>query len=652
MSPRNSGPFLLASVALALTLGNSARAATAAVAPWTPFGPGGGTVQALAVDPHDPAVVYAVGSADFYNLSGSLCRSTDGGATWKALVPAEFVVIDPRRPATIYAGGSNLLRSTDAGSSWIDITPRLAAGETPFFTTLAVAPGGVLLAADQGRLLRSTDGGGTWSVAAEGTPTLRAILVDPVDPRRAYFLSDDALFKSDDGGAHWTLAGQPENSGTGFYGAGFALAPSTPKTLYVLEAGDDRVFRSDDGAATWRRVGSAPSMNFPLRLLVDPRSPDRLYVAGGAGVSASEDGGRSWRRTTTGLPRGSDGQPLAVFSLAQAPSRPDTLFAGTQSWGVAQSQNAGARWRTGLATGFDNAQIVGLQFHPLRPGMVYLFQSDGRSFRSTDHGRSWQPFARALAQTGLSGLAFDPADPDLLYGTDQAGTWKSGDGGKTWTRLSDPQGRLAVVDGKTLIALACGLKRSRDGGRTWTEKIPCDVPDGDGSYRVGRSLWVDPRSPRTAYAHLYVTSDTHPLGQEAYRTRDGGATWAELALSSPSYFAVAPSDPQVLYAIDSGVLLRSGDGGESWNVVNPSLPSSVVDQFYGIMVVDATDPDTLYIAANPLLISHDGGATFQSIDSPFEAGKRGADRLWTDRGHPGKIYASAVDGGLYVGQFE
>ena len=64
-----------------------------------------------------------------------------------------------------------------------------------------------------------------------------------------------ALFRSVDGGAHWALAGLPGNAAF-LYGAGFALAPSAPETLYlILPSGDGRVFRSDDGALTWQPVG-------------------------------------------------------------------------------------------------------------------------------------------------------------------------------------------------------------------------------------------------------------------------------------------------------------------------------------------------------------------------------------------------------------
>jgi len=615
---------------------------------WTPFGPGGGSVKSMAVDPRNPAVVYAIGSADFFNLYGTLYKSTDGGATWKARVLAEVMALDPEHPSTIYAGGSNLLRSDDGGQTWADISPQPEFQGGLHLQALAVAPGGVLLAADGPRLLRSADGGQTWAIVSRDVLDIRSILVDPADPRRAYYLSDRALYRSDDGGAHWTLAGQPGSAGASFYGAGFTLAPSAPKTLYVLLP-NDHIFRSDDGATTWRAVGTPPRTEFPVSLLVDPRSPGKLYAAGVGAPFASTDGGRSWRKIDAGLPRLSDNQTLPVLSLALAPSRPEILFAGTQGWGVARSESSGKQWRTGDQTGFNAADVLGLQFHPQRPETVYLFQSEGRTFRSTDDGRTWQPFARAFARNGLDGLAFDPADPDLLYASDSVATWKSANGGKTWVWLSPPQGQLASLGPQILLASRCGISRSTNGGRTWKAVIPCSTPDGEGS-RLPKSLWVDPRTPGTAYVHFYIQGNTHPRGQEAFRSQDGGATWTRLALTSPTYLAVAPSDSRILYAVDAGVLLRSADGGGSWKAVNRNIPWG--ENPYGDMAVEAADPNTLYIAANPLLISHDGGATFKEVDTPFEIGKRGANRLWTDRNHPGLVYATASLGGLYVGRFE
>jgi photosystem II stability/assembly factor-like uncharacterized protein len=386
-----------------------------------------------------------------------------------------------------------------------------------------------------------------------------------------------------------------------------------------------------------------------VSLLVDPRLPGKLYLAGNGDPFTSSDGGRSWRKIGAGLPPVPDHQTLPVLALALAPSRPDTLFAGTLGWGVARGASSGTPWRLGDQTGFTAAGVAGLQFHPQRPATVYLFQDDGRTFRSTDDGRSWQPFARAFAQNGLDRLAFDPADPNLLYTGNSAGTWKSPDGGRSWLFLAPPQGELAALAHGTLLGARCGLTRSTNGGRTWKVVIPCATPDGEGT-RVPKSLWVDPRTPSTAYVHFYVQGTSHPRGQEAFRTRDGGATWTRLALVSPTYLAVAPGDSRILYAVDEGALLRSADGGTSWKAVNRDVPWGI--NLYGDMAVSAADPNILYVADNPLLISRDGGATFQTVATPFQIGKRGAVHLWTDRGHPGLVWAESGLGGLYVGRFE
>ncbi len=617
---------------------------------WTPFGPGGGNVKALAVDPRNPDVVYAVGASDFYAVDGSLFKSVDGGTTWKALVQASIMAIDPEHPSTIYAGGYGLWRSDDEGRTWADISPRLG-DEILYVESLAVVPGGVLLAQSISQLLRSVDGGRTWTTVREDRDIFQSILADPANPGRVYYLSDAALSRSDDGGVHWTLAGQPGNRSISFYGAVIALAPSAPKTLYALMDFESKLlFRSDDGAATWHRVAAKglPIGN-PRALLVDPRSPDTIYAAGEGGVSTSTDGGRSWRTLNSGLPRGSDNRLLPVLSLALAPSRPETLFAGMQSWGVARRDTSGTRWQTSLAMGLTAAAMVDLQFHPLRPGTLYLFQDEGRSFRSADGGQTWQPFVGPHGRKGMSGLAFDLTNPDLLYGTDRVGTWKSADSGETWTWLSSPKGRLALLGPQNLIGVGCGLQQSTDGGRTWREKIPCLSPDYEDGYRVPVAVVADPKTPGTAYAEFEVEGDTHPHRTEVFRTRDGGATWTLLALEYPIRFAVAPSDSRILYAVDEPAyrsLLRSVDGGGNWEVVNRDLPP-----LWGALVVHPADPNTLYLVSDSLQISRDGGATFESVDAPMEPWERTA-WLWTDPAHPGILYGTASRGGLFVGRFE
>ena len=637
-----------AGLLLALALAGFAGAAP----PWKPFGPGGGSVYSLTVDPRNPDVVYAI-AGTLFGGPGTLYKSTDGGTTWKTLAAGsglEAVALDPEHPETVYAGGFPLLRSTDGGRTWSNVSPP---SERSVIAALAVAPGGVVLAGDGSRLQRSADGGRSWTIISRDVVDIRLILVDPADPRRVFHLSQNALYKSEDGGLHWTPAALPPASPAN---AGLALAPSAPGRLFFLSSFDTRVYRSDDGAGTWRLVGEAPSTSGKVTLLVDPRSADRVYAASSSGIFTSADGGITWRETGAGLPRPLD-QPPAVTALVAAPGRPDTLYAGTEEMGVARSADSGAHWRLGLQTGLNASIVALLKFHPLRSDTVYLGLGvyGTRSFRSTDGGRTWQGFARSITQKGWKDLAFDPDDSDLLYAVNGVGTWKSADGGETWVRISaEGPTRLAALGRQTLLASRCGLRRSTDEGRTWKQVLPCN--DVAGYPRTPLSLWVDPRNSRNVYVHFAVTGGTHYYNFEVFRSRDGGATWTKpRALSFPTLFAVAPVDFRVLYAVDESLhgvrMLRSVDGGESWKVVNRSLPVNV-SYFFGSMAVGAADPNTLYIAANPLVVSHDSGASFKAINIPFEAGKLGAYQLWTDRARPGSVFATGESGGLFVGRFE
>ncbi len=491
--------------------------------PWTPFGPGGGPVVSLAVDPGDEAVVYAVGGSGSLT-SGWIYKSTDGGITWTGLRGGglRLVAVAPDRPGTVYAAGPfSLLRSTNGGRTWSALTlPNGRFGAR----ALAAAPGGVVFAGNEGLLLRSANGGATWAaVAGDGSGAV-SIQVDPSDPSRVYYASGSRIYESVDGGSHWSPTGQPAAGGI----SAFALAPSDPDRLYALWYADGRIFRSDDGARTWQAVGQVPAGGVPA-LAVDPGSPDRVYVANGVGLFRSEDGGASWQPAFNGLPRFLD-QPPAVLTVEAAPSRPGVLYAGTSDGGVARSVDSGGHWRAGLQLGLSATFTSLLKFNPLRPNVVYLGQGSfgDRSYRSTDGGRTWQGFARAVTQQGWNDLAFDPADPDLLYAATNAAIWRSGDGGATWDRISDQTPlKLAAPGGRTLLASRCGMSRSTDGGRTWREVIACN---GDhGSPRYPLSLWTDPGDPGTVYVHFAIFgSGSVDSRYEIFRSRDGGATWTKL----------------------------------------------------------------------------------------------------------------------------
>ncbi len=622
---------------------------------WAPFGPGGGSVTSLAVDPADPAVVYAA-------AAGSVYKSTDGGVTWQARLGPNhgLVAVDPAHPAIVYAGGTTIARSRDGGQTWRTVLsdPRLVNG----IGSLTVSPIGTLFVGTADQVLRSTDFGRSWTTAlndpTDGTG-FHSIAVDPTDPRRIYAVTFFQLWRSVDGGETWTQAVPLNTDFPGSYLGQVAVASSSPATVYASLTDFARtvILRSDDQGVTWSGAGSPP-MSVPTALLVDPRSPSRLYAAGDAGIYVSGDAGLSWTSFAAGLPT-PFGRPLQVLSLALAPSRPDLLFAGTVDWGVARGTSAGARWRIGVETGL-NATVALLKFHPLRLDTVYVLQGQGRrTFRSTDGGRSWEPFARDITARGLYDLAFDPVAAGTLYAAGDGGIAKSTDGGDTWQALGGPAAsHLALLGRQTLLAGECGLNRSVDGGHSWAAVIPCvdSTTTGNEDRRTLLSIWTDPRDPRTAYVHFSLMGGTHDSFFQAFRSRDGGATWTQLPLpGGPTAFAVAPSDSRVLYAVESSPvyrLVRSVDGGSTWKVVEPRLPPDIsIDS--SALAVDAADPFLLFLgASNGLLFSRDGGRTLNLDPAPLEIGKTGIVQVWTDRNHPRRLWAGGAFGGLYEARFE
>jgi photosystem II stability/assembly factor-like uncharacterized protein len=632
-------------IPVALVLFLALASAVLAQAPrnrWAPFGPGGGTPQGLAVDPRDPSVVYAA--------SGVLYRSADGGETWMGLFGRrlEVVALDPSHPAAIYVGGDQLARSTDGGRTWQITSPPAISLDV---TSLAVIPGNpsVLLAGSGALLLRSADGGSTWSTLFVNGP-ITSIVADPGSPGTAYYADASGLHKSTDAGKSWFLTG-PSASGLPVLFGHLSLARGT---LY-LRAGNG-IFRSDDGARNWRQAGSLPAgPSLDEAFLADPASPSKLYAAGLDGVFASTDDGVTWKQLARGLPPLPFGETLAIYSLAADPSRPGVLYAGTYEHGVAKSANGGERWRIGVEPGLSDGPVALFEIHPSRPDTIYvgLATRGDRSFRSIDGGRTWQPFARGIARDGLLDLAFDPADPDRLYASNEDGLWESRDGGEAWDQIDTAfTGRIAVSTSGTLFSgRTCGLSRSTDDGRTWKQVISCDLPGND-DVGVGTvELWVDPRNPRNLYALMQADNGGNSFGRFLVKSTDGGATWKTLK-GSPLLVAVAPSDFRTLYAVDyrTDQILRSRDGGESWQIVHARSP---YPDFYGALAVDATHPNTLYIATfqKGVLRSQDGGTTLKPLGGPFEGSKRATRLLVTARDQPGILYAAALDGGLFFGRF-
>ena len=105
----------------------AAGIADAGVNTWTPTGPEGGSIEALAIDPHTPTTIYAG------TYGSGIFKSTDGGENWTAIntgltgLLVLALAIDPHTPATVYTAIDtvSIFKSTDGGEHWIPINAGL-----------------------------------------------------------------------------------------------------------------------------------------------------------------------------------------------------------------------------------------------------------------------------------------------------------------------------------------------------------------------------------------------------------------------------------------------------------------------------------------------------------------------------------------------
>ncbi len=187
-----------------------------------------------------------------------------------------------------------------------------------------------------------------------------------------------------------------------------------PALLYAATA--ENVYRSADGGLTWQRLDSPPAAGAPSALVVHPRRPGELWLGTSRGeVYISRDRGQTWALSLRlSLER-------VVSSIAIDPVEPDMAYmaAGASVYATTDGGQTWNRRSVGLGTGFAVALLV----DPARRGTVFLGANPDGVYWSTDYARTWQPFREGMGRLAVNGLALDPVDNEtLLAGTDN-GVW-------------------------------------------------------------------------------------------------------------------------------------------------------------------------------------------------------------------------------------
>ncbi len=547
------------------------------------------TFRSFAIEPGNSDIVYCgtewvllddeIPAGQRSASKGKIYKTIDGGENWteilfsKALV--RTIIIDPTNTDVIYAATGifdrddvqeeGIWKSTDAGSTWFHINngiTNLTVGDIemhPNNPNILLAVAGRLngfgggLFAERGEILRSVDGGMTWSISyraqVEQLPNgqyvgkpFTYVEFDESNSDIVYAAaSDRGFFKSTDGGVNFfeTTYNPP------YVQPGHIISIATHKdksNWLITNSYGGGVFISEDGTYSWRDASKGYTGCEVADIAVAPNDPLKIYAVARSSVFMSDDGGNNWHgvgamyTAYNHVPIG----PLEMRSIAIHPNNSNIIVSTDQEHKIFKTINGGKNWR--IIFELPSHEIKTIVFSPSNPDVLYAgatvsggYQID-RPFpfdptrpsygmlKSTDTGENWYYINNGLESTykNINHIAVHPNNPDIVYiGTLNSGVYKTTNGGNTWFKSSEgifvPDVRAIAIDPSNPNIVYAGAQRggiykTLDGGQSWQP-----INYGMDPEAAIRSIVIDPTNPVTVYAGDWLSG--------VYRTTDGGQTW-------------------------------------------------------------------------------------------------------------------------------
>ncbi len=378
--------------------------------------------------------------------------------------------------------GAFILTSDGARREWNVSGPHFAGWEIYHLKGSPVDPDRLYASQSSGWfgqiIQRSSDGGGTWEVPggekvpdASGPPS-------SVSSKFAYDTSEET--------------GRPLTTHQWYDGTQkpwefkriWHLEPSLsdPDTVYA-GAEDAALFHSGDGGRSWQEIAGLRAAQGHLwqpgaggmclhTILLDPKNPDRLFVAiSAAGAFRTDDGGKTWKPINRGLKSEYIPDPDAeighcVHRIALHPSRPNVLFM-QKHWDVMRSDDAGDNWRE-ISGNLPSDFGFPIEVHAHEPETIYVvpiksdsehFPPEGklRVYRSRTGGNEWEALANGLPQSDCyvnvlrDAMAVDALDEcGIYFGTTGGQVYCSPDAGDHWTAIVRDLPAVTSVEVQTL----------------------------------------------------------------------------------------------------------------------------------------------------------------------------------------------------------
>jgi photosystem II stability/assembly factor-like uncharacterized protein len=594
---------------------------------WRSVGPprGGRSIAVVgsASRPHE----YYMGAT-----GGGLWKTTDGGITWRPVTDASLksssvgaVDVAPSNPDVVYIGtgeadirgniiqGDGAYKSTDAGKTWTHV----GLGETQVISKIRVHPTNpdlVYVAAfghhaapnPERGVFRSKDGGKTWEKILFRNDKTGAIelVLDPHNPQVIYAALWEAyrnswemssggpgsgLFKSTDGGDHWTEISRNPGLPKAMLGKmGISVSGADSNRVYAqIEADDGGFFSSDDAGATWKKVTDRRDLRqrafYYTRVYADPKTKDLVYVLN-VNFHKSADGGKTW--TTLRPPHG-DNHDMWI-----APNDSSRMIEANDG-GANVSVNGGETWTPETMPTAQFYHVITTKHVPYH--VCGAQQDNSTACVSSQQAQGGPGGSGGGADQvfysvggGESGyIASDPRNPDIFYAGSYGGLITRHDQNTGQERAINP-----YPDNPMGYASADIAERFQ-----WTFPIVLAPTDPSILYVGSQHVW---KSTNEGASFTKISPDLTRHDPKTMGSSGGPITKDNTGVETyATIFTIAPSprDGNVIWTgSDDGYVQITRDGGRSWKNVTPKG----LGDFARISLVEASPfrPGTAYVAAN------------------------------------------------------
>jgi photosystem II stability/assembly factor-like uncharacterized protein len=659
---------------------------------WRNIGPNrGGRSIAVAGSAARPLEYY------FGAVGGGLWKTTDGGTTWKPTTDKDVdnsavggVAVCEANPDVVYfttgetelrgniMPGNGVYKSTDGGKTWKSVGLK----EVQNFSRVRIDPtncnnvfvggfGKYSGASPDRGVYKSTDGGATWRKVLYRDPNTGAvdISIDPRNPKVVYAALWEAwrkpwamssggpgtgLFKSVDGGEHWTELTRNPGMPAGTDGKiGVSVSPVDDNRVYaIIENRDGGVFVSDDAGGTWKRTNDSRDLRqrafYYTHVMADPKIKDRVYVTN-VQFFRSDDGGKTFK-TKIKVPHG-DNHDLWIAS------NDNQRMIEANDGGATVSTNGGKTW---TREEYPTAQLYRVTITGHYPYLVCGAQQDNSTICVPSKG--WKHMNVLGGQYGFSVgggesgyIANDPLDPNIYYAGSYGGQLTRFDYSNGQSRAvnivpDNPMGYSAAdikerfqwtypiafdpQDKNVMYATSQHVWRSANGGNSW-EQISGDLTRHDPVTLAasGGPITLDQTGVET-YATVFalqpsrIEKDVIWAGSDdglVHVTRDNGRTWQDVTPKSfPKYLKITTIEDSPsrlgtaflaghMFLLDDmrPYLFKTTDYGKHWTSIAKGIPA---DEIVRSVREDPARPGLLYLGTERgVWVSFDDGLSWQKL---------------------------------------